>query len=158
MFRLVQADRKVTVTEIITIYNRNAQHFEPWSRCITAVEDHTRWHSYQIKTKNWVLQVDKRKLENVSCLMSIGYCYDMVGLEFVLNNKCSKCNKCILLCINGSRCCWYCNDMENILLADIVILGPIKDRLNVTAYLSIKADHMSRFRRPVHPFSVSYFQ
>jgi len=57
MGRLVRDDRKATVTQITTRYNQDmqntiTQHVEPWSRCATAAEDHTRCCSYQIRTGN----------------------------------------------------------------------------------------------------------
>lgn len=51
---LLVPDGLIWVTaKVLRFVSLNAQHAKHWSRCVTREEDHTEWHSCQLKTGNW---------------------------------------------------------------------------------------------------------
>ncbi len=101
MGRLVRDNRKATVTQITTRYNRgiqntslNTQHIEPWSGWATAEEDHTGCRSCQLRTGNRIyhshrITNEQQKIgKTLSGLMSLDFCCQIktVGSEFGVKN------------------------------------------------------------------------
>jgi len=124
MGRLVRDNRKATVTQITTRYNKgmqnaslNTQHLEPWSRWAPAAEDHTGCRCCQLSPK-----LDNRRLKKtLSGLISLDFCWDIqvVGSEFGVKNMKAW---IILPCLNGSGWWWWCNGVGVIFLAHF---GPL---------------------------------
>ncbi len=165
MGRLVRDDRKATVTQITTRYNRGMQNTisehttrrtlkqmgyssrRPHRVPLLSAKNRKRRLQFTQAHQNWTIEDWKSVAWSDESQILLQH--SDVGSEFGIKNM----NASILPCLNGSGWWWWCNGVEDILLAHF---GPLS--LNTTAYLSIVADHLYPFITTVYLSSDGYFQ
>uniref|UniRef100_A0AAY5KME4 Transposase Tc1-like domain-containing protein n=1 Tax=Esox lucius TaxID=8010 RepID=A0AAY5KME4_ESOLU len=156
MGRLIQADRRATLTEITTRYNRGMQQ----SICEATTRTTLRRMGYNSRRPHRVPLISttnrKKRLQfaqahqnwTVEDWKNVAWSDES---RFLLRHSDGrvriwrKQNETIMPCYHCAGWWWWCN-------------GPIGHRFNATAYLSIVSDHVHPFMTTMYPSSDGYFQ
>jgi len=162
MGRLIQADRRATLTEITTCYNRGMQK----SICKATARTTLRWMDYNSRRPHWVpLQIGKRGY-SLKELTKIGLLKTRKMLPGLMRHSEARVRiwrkqnenmdpSCLVTTVQAGGGVMVWEMFSRHTLGPLV---PIGHHFNATAHLSIVSDHVHPFMPTMFPSSDGYIQ